>query len=262
VTLEDFNTLQANLGALQSAGLLDPHVKPAPTLSLADLMTVTHMLDTPALLLHYLHRRTHLQGSLEYSGDELELLGCYLHNGLLFGDAETNGTRLTFVGMAFEADRYMTARDENIPLIKPKRKMSRRWMAMLDRLARSQRPRRTEMAIALLDVDVPQQEALERAIKKLMKKQRCRGGDDTSDNVVVCIPAGLALTAVAAVVFTDENAMHRHAVADNAVMMAFRDPRPARCVVIGIRAADARGDYSFLSLATRAGVAPVSPYDH
>lgn len=264
VTLDDFSTIQANLSTLQDAGLLGLKVRPAPTLCLADLMTIAHILGRPALFLHYVHRRMHLQGALAYEGDELDLLGCYLRNGLLFGDGETAGAQLIFVGMSLAVDRYMTARDEQLLLTKPTRALSAWWSAMLRHLEHSRFPRSTEAALALLEVDVPDQRQLEGGLKKLMKRhRRRRHAGLPHDSVLMCIPGGLALTAVAMMVFTNDNRAQRHALAANAMSLAFRDPRPGRCVLVAMNADAPRDPYSFLTLANRGDGAPsqtFSPY--
>jgi hypothetical protein len=253
VTLENFCAIQSNLGALQAIGLIAKEVRPAPTLCLADLHTVCHILDRPSLFLHYLHRRMHLEGHFNHIADELNLLGCYLENGLLFGDAETDQRPIFFHRMLMKVHRYMMSRDEGTVLAKPTKKFTPWWVAMIELLEERQFPRWTEAVIALLDVDNRAQKELKANLKRLVRRHRFDNGRRPYQNAMIYIHGGLALTAAVVVVTTKTNDERRCDIASNVMASAFKDPRPSRCVLIGVNADAPQHPYNFLMVSDRWG---------
>ena len=250
VTLEDFSTIQSNIGKLQALGLVSKNVAPVPTLCLADLHTLVEILDTPVLFLHYLHRRMHLEGKFSHEADELDLLGTYLMTGLLLGCKETDGTRVTFYRMSEKIDRYMMSLSEGIRTEKPRRRLDDPWAGILERVLHVRSHRWPEIAIMLLDVDDRGQKALARGIRALVKKHRYQK-TAPHQNILVFLPDGVGLSAIAAVVLSQENIAHRHEVAMAAARTAFEDPRPTRCLVLVYEANAPTFPYNQMMLADR-----------
>ena len=250
VTLEDFWTLQSDLGELQRVGLVSKNVEPVPTIGLTDLDTLCEVLDHPSFLLHYLHRRSQLEGKFSHDSDELDLLGSYSMNGLLFGDMETNGSRIVFHQMSDAVDRYMTGLSEGITLSKPARQMSDWWRKILDRVETRRRPRWVETAIAVLDIDDLGQKLIERNLKKLIKKHRHQVTEPFL-NSIVFIPGGIAYAAVAILVLNDKNYSERLDRMGAVAEKVFSDPRPQRCVVIGFNSDRPTHPYNFIGMVDR-----------
>ena len=250
VTLEDFSTIQSDIGKLQALGLVSKDVAPVPTLCLADLHTLVEILDTPMMFLHYLHRRMHLEGKFSHEADELDLLGTYQMNGLLFGCKETNGTRITFYRMSEKIDRYMMSLSEGIRVEKPRRRLDGPWAGILERVLQVRSHRWPEIAIMLLDVDDRGQKALARDIRALVKKHRYQKTTPYL-NILVYLPDGVGLSAIAAVVLRKETIAHRQEVAMAAARRSFEDPRPTRCLVLVYDANAPTFPYNQLMLADR-----------
>ena len=250
VTLEDFWTLQSDLGELQRIGLVSRNVEPVPTIGLTDLDTMCEVLDHPSLLLHYLHRRSQLEGKFSHDSDELDLLGGYSMNGLLFGDMETNGSRIVFHRMSDSVDRYMTALSEGITLRKPTRQMSDWWRKILDRIEARKLPRWVETAIAVLDIDNHGQKLLERNLKNLIKKHRHQVTKPFLDSIIF-IPSGIAYSAVALLVLNDKNYSERVDRSSAVAEGVFSDPRPQRCIVIGFNSDRPLHPYNFIWMVDR-----------
>lgn len=250
VTLEDFWTLQSDLGELQRVGLLSPEVAPAPAIGLTGLDTLCEVLDHPSVLLHYFHRRAQLEGRFSHDSDELDLLGCYAMNGLLFGNMETNGSRIIFHGMADAVDRYMTALSEGITLPKPTRQLSTWWRQILERVELHKRPRWVEAAIAVLDIDDDGQKIIERNLKRLMKKHGRQATKPYLDSIVF-IPGGIAYAAVAVLVLNDKNYADRQNKSNAVAERVFSDPRPQRCIVIGFNSDRPLQPYNFIWMVDR-----------
>ncbi len=250
ITLEDFSTIQSDIGKLQTLGLVSKDVTPVPTLCLADLHTLVEILDVPVVFLHYLHRRMHLEGKLLHDSDELDLLGTYLMNGLLFGEKETDGTRITFHRMSEKIDLYMMSLSEGIRIMKPRRVTAEPWARILERVLQVRSHRWPEIAIMLLDVDDHAQKTLARNIRGLVKKHRYQR-TKPYENILIYLPDGVGLSALAVVVLHKETITHRQEVARAAAGKSFEDPRPTRCLVLVYDANAPTFPYNYLMLADR-----------
>lgn len=250
VTLEDFSTIQSDIGKLQALGLVSKDVEPVPTLCLADLHTLVEILDVPVMFLHYLHRRMHLEGKFSHDSDELDLLGTYLMNGLLFGNKETDGTRITFYRMSEKIDRYMMSLSERIHTAKPRRLLDSPWAGILERVVHVHSHRWPEIAIMLLDVDDHAQKTLARDIRGLVKRHRYQK-TTPYQNILVYLPDGISWSAITAVVLRKETIAHRQEVARAAAEKSFEDPRPTRCLVLVYDANAPTSPYNHLMLADR-----------
>jgi hypothetical protein len=250
VTLEDFWTFQSDLGELQRIGLVSQEVAPVPTIGLTDLDALCEVLDRPSLLLHYLHRRSQLEGRFSHDSDELNLLGGYMMNGLLFGDMETNGSRLVFHRMSDDVDRYLTAISEGITLRKPARQISEWWKLILDRIETRKLPRWVETAIAVLDIDHDGQKRIEKNLKKLIKKHQHQITDPYL-NAIFFLPGGIAYAAVVVLVLNDKNYSERADKSGAVAEKVFEDPRPQICVVIGFNSDRLLQPYNFMRVIDR-----------
>ncbi len=250
ITLEDFSTIQSDIGKLQALGLISKDVEPMPTLCLADLHTLVEILDVQVMFLHYLHRRMHLEGKFSHDSDELDLLGTYLMNGLLFGEKETDGTRITFYRMSEKIDRYMMSLSEGIHTAKPRRLLDGPWAGILERVLHVRSHRWPEIAIMLLDVDDRAQKTLARDIRELVKRHRYQK-TTPYQNILVYLPDGIGRSAITAVVLRKETIAHRQEAARAAAEKSFEDPRPTRCLVLVYDANAPTFPYNHLMLADR-----------
>jgi hypothetical protein len=127
---------------------------PAWALSLGDLDVVTQICNSPAKLLHYLRRRLMLElGDISIHGDEMDLLGFYIDQGLWLKGKEFDG--MDFVGVSGFSDpideyifrRYMNGDD--IP--PPKTIRPDGFDEIASAIERLPMSHRTDCAITLLD---------------------------------------------------------------------------------------------------------------
>ena len=126
VSLENFASLQANLNSFDETGWLPEVFEPCPTMTLADFETVFDFLEHPVQIIHYLQRRTELEGKVSFKGDELDFLGLYCDT--LLADEELSFDELDKViisGMSKPLDKYYISRDQGINIPKPTPKTSR-----------------------------------------------------------------------------------------------------------------------------------------
>lgn len=250
VTLEQFWTLQSDLGGLQRIGLVSRDVVPAPAIGLTELDTLCEVLDQPSMLIHYLHRRSQLEGRFSHGSDELDLIGSYLMNGLLFGDMENNGSRIVFHRMSSAVDRYMNALSEEVDIAKPARKLSIWWRQIIERVEMRRFPRWVEAVIALLDIDDHGQKLIERNLSVMMKKNRCKNNKPYTDSIIF-IPGGIAYTAIGVLVLNDKNYSERQDRSSAVAEKIFADPRPQRCVVMGFNSDRPLQPYNFILIIDR-----------
>ncbi len=250
VTLEDFWTLQSDLGELQRIGLVSRDVEPVPTIGLTTLDTLCEVLDRPSFLLHYFHRRSQLEGNFSHDSDELDLLGSYLMNGLLFGDMETNGSRIVFRHMSNVVDSYMSGLSEGIVLPKPTRHMSEWWRLIMARLEARKLSRWVESTTGVLDIDNHGQELIEKNLKKLLKEHRYRNTNQSLYSIVY-IPGGIAYAAMAILVLNENNYSERHDRVRSIAEKVFTDPRPQTCIVLGFNLENSIFPYNFVYMIAR-----------
>src|SRR4029450_3203580 len=81
-----------------------------PTMILGNLKAEFEILETRTEKIHYLQRRQVIQTTINYFGDEIDLLGLYLANGFDVGSIEGGEVDLTITGMSSPIDEFFEAR--------------------------------------------------------------------------------------------------------------------------------------------------------
>jgi len=167
VTLEDFAVLQTNIRLAQAVGWVPNGHQLPPTMILADLRAVFDILGTKAEKIHYLQRRQTIQRTLNYVGDEMDLLGIYLANGFDLGDVEGSDASIVITGMSASVDEFFDAKANGITRVRPERKLTRWWRDICLKFEERDFEGWTEAATMLLDVghdvDFPQDRRHRRA---------------------------------------------------------------------------------------------------
>jgi len=172
VTLDDLSVLSAAEGELKRVGWVPLDHQLAPTVTIADLLCVTDILDKPLLMLHYFAERTHIQKAFNLLGDELDFLGLYLETGFNLG-APDEKVLFSPSGMSGPIDRYYTSRDASIPQLKPRPKLTSLFTRIIDRLNDRRPPGWTTAGLYLLSAASPaEQRRLEHSLDKLRKMVR------------------------------------------------------------------------------------------
>lgn len=122
VTLDDFSVLSSAEADFKEIGWVPADHQLAPTITIADLICISDILDHPLTYLHYLGERIYLQKSFSLFGDELDFLGLYLITGFNIAGLREEDCIFSASGMSEPLDRYYISRDAGIPL--PKRNLS------------------------------------------------------------------------------------------------------------------------------------------
>lgn len=128
---------------------------PAWAVSLGDLDIVSEICHSPARLLQYLRRRMLLEaGTIRVHGDEMDLLGFFLTQGLWMEDEEFVGTNLLAIsGFSGQIDEYVFRRwDCNQDVVKPAVARPDGFYALVEGIEGLGQLHRTDCAITILDV--------------------------------------------------------------------------------------------------------------
>ncbi len=124
------------------------------SLSLVDLNVLTEILTEPAHFLHFATRRLAIEhASREIIGDELDLLGFYLAQGLYFDlpEFEKNNS-VTLAGMSHTIDEYMFKKHTlGDSVAKPSTPMPPGFEELITGISASGAAYRVDVAMALLD---------------------------------------------------------------------------------------------------------------
>jgi hypothetical protein len=113
VTLTPFQDLTTRFSNHPELGLFKGDDYPW-SVSLGSLDVLTMFLASPARFLHYLARRLDIEKTpFIVSGDEMDLLGYYIAQGMYFSAKELKGLNaLSITGLSSDIDRYMFERFE------------------------------------------------------------------------------------------------------------------------------------------------------
>ena len=249
VTLEDFGNIISNLSILKDAGLFEEDFPIAPTMTLADLETILDLLQTPSEIIHYLLRRCVLEEKkMSLMGDELDMLGLYLENGLNIRSVEDEDIKLQLVGMSKSIDQYYEAKDQGINRKKPSLKSTTWWKDIRHRIEEKAPKRWLDAVLALLDFPVDEQDRAEKAfkqIKKRVKRDWMRAGHINS---VTLIPSKKKSNAIALLAYRERHKDKRYKFMENIASKVFAESNAKICLVIGVNIDREEYPYSVLGV--------------
>lgn len=249
VTLEDFGNIISNLFILRDAGLFEEDFPIAPTMTLADVETILDLLQTPSEIIHYLLRRCILEGKkMSLMGDELDMLGLYLENGLNMRSVEDEDMKLQLIGMSKSIDQYYEAKDQGINRKKPSLKSTTWWRDIRHRIEKKAPMRWLDAAIALLDFPVDEQNRAEKAFKKIKKKVKKSWMRAGHINSVILIPSKQKSNAIALLAYRQRHKDKRHEFMENIAKKIFAERDAKICLVIGVNIDREEYPYSVLGV--------------
>jgi len=130
------------------------------------------MLEHPSELLHYILRRSQLEGNQFLVGDETDLLGFYLLTGFNLGSAEfdTEMQKMRLIGLSDKIDTYHYILEAGKASEKPRVRRTEWWEALLTTIEDRAGPRWTELGIALCNVAYEEQQEFEQALKSCARQ--------------------------------------------------------------------------------------------
>lgn len=155
VTLDDFSALSSAQADLRRSGWLPEETILPPTMQLAELRTVAHILDDPAYFLNYLSSRAAIQGGKSVFGFELDLLGAYLQSGLDLPEIVDGTHKGVFRNMSLAIDRYFMSKEAGYEAEKPRPLVDPYIEEVLARFRKLATPGWMVKSLALLDAIPP-----------------------------------------------------------------------------------------------------------
>ena len=231
VSLEDFGSIQSNSAQLRETGWLPDDFEPCPTMTLADFETLFDLLEHPVQIIHYLEARQEFENSIEFMGDELDLMGLYTTTLFNVGDIEKDD-KFWVTGLSSPLDAYYNARDAGVSIPKPQPKISPLFSEILKQLEERRPLRWTEIGVILNRVSPDDQRKLSKAVEVLKKNVRENWMKDSYENMVDYIPPKASKYAIAYVMFNDNTAAKRNAFIHGAASNAFKTEHVQQCLVI------------------------------
>jgi hypothetical protein len=118
VTFENLGFISANISRCVEAGLLKQH-RLVPSLALSDFEVCVELLESQSHRIHYFARRAEIEQTMEYFGDESDLLAFYLKTGFSVGDWEDGGMVMNLGLMSKELDPYFVAKADGVEIPNP-----------------------------------------------------------------------------------------------------------------------------------------------
>jgi len=155
---------------LREAGMVSKDLQPAATFHLHGLEHIVEILDRPAFLFHYLHRRAEIEAAIDLISTEENLLAMYLATGFDLGEIEGAESKVLAVStMAGELDPYFWGEELDRPIPKPKRRLTKWWEDILLCMERHAIFGWMESSYCLLSVGYERQKRFEQGVKKMLK---------------------------------------------------------------------------------------------
>ena len=253
VTLEDFATIQTNLGELRRTGWLPDDHTLAPCMLLTDLEIVFDILEPAGQKLHYLRRRTELATHMVTMGDEIDHLGLYLANGFNIGESEFGGVALHLVEMSKEIDDFCVARAEGVKVRKPRLRLSKWWSDICASVEQRAFHRWTDVYNILLTLAPEEQEEAEKMFTRIKTNVRANSKDPLHQCSVVVIPTPSKTSALALYAFRDADSDKRRERMESVALKTFDHPNVARCLVLAVNIDRGVYPYATLAVVSRGG---------
>lgn len=176
-TLDELNALAVASTAVAALGVeLDRDAAPA-VFSVYGLTEACRVLDTPWMLLHYLHRRRETSRRVElFALEELDVVMFHLRQNLFFDDAPEGSP--VWIGIetdALDAWDYYRRGSRMTPAPKPTQRAPLHLRRLLDGLSRRRPPGWVEIVFHLLDFDHIARDEVSRMVgdaRRLMRQDR------------------------------------------------------------------------------------------
>lgn len=242
VSLEDFAMLHSNPRLLT-----EDEQKILPfTSTIADLMVVFEILE-PWQVLHYLTRRESVQKRVDFIGDEIDLIGLYLHTGFFLAEAEMQNYTIVANGLSDRIDNFYSG-----DVDKPRREFGAWFEQLIGQILERKFSGWAQLLNYLLDLDVDQQKTVERWFFKVQRKLKNKSADITNfDYALTLIPHGNQRCAYAFAAFRPMDYDNRHKICEDAVSFAFEDSDHEMCAMIALNTEHSRKSYSLAGLYSR-----------
>ncbi len=248
VTLEDFAVLQANLHMAKEAGWIPQDHPLAACMLLADLEIVFDVLEMTAQKIHYIKRRSELEASMNYVGDEIDLLGFYLVSGFNIGEAEFNGQHFNLGMMSQKIDEYYNALDEGIQRTKPQFKLTQLWKDICRKLEERNFHQWSDVANIILSFSFSEQKKAEKLFNKIKKNVLKNWQQEGHICSAIMTPNLHRSDALALYAYRMIDIYLRNRRMENIASRIFENHHVQRCAILGVNIDKEHYPYSTLAV--------------
>ncbi len=249
VSLEDFATLQTNLRLFNDTGWIPDDFVPCPSMNLADFETLFDFLEHPVQIIHYLLRRSELEGKYNFMGDELDYMGLYISTLLNVGNMVSDKeAEISISGMSHPLDIYYMSKDQGIIIEKPHPWTSPFFKKIFRKLEERATPRWTEIGCILNRFPLDDQRKIVKYIKDLSRIVQRTWQFEGHKNIVVYSPPESSEFALAIVLFKNENRDKQYEFINHASVMGLEPEHVAYCLVIAINIDNNDLPYHYIAL--------------
>lgn len=172
VTLSHLGGMTNNLKMLIKAGVSNKKIEElASSVSLTDLMVVFDLLPLAADKVHYLQRRREIDFSIEYFGDEMDLLAWYFDTGFNLSQ-EAKQTAFVLTLKSKELDHYIIGKAKGEAVAKPLLKRIKWWNDILLQIEARMKENWLRNSFILLNFPEDLQKEFEKEIKEVVKRMQ------------------------------------------------------------------------------------------
>lgn len=235
VTLDILANVQARWTDLRSGGFIPEGADLGVTMSLTDLELVFELFDTACEKFHYLARRFEFERNASYMADETDLLAFYIDNGFNIGDAEYNGTPLFIYGISEQLDPYFMRAWTGDKAAKPRRRYTKWWQRIINRMEDKPIARWSEIGYMLLNLSYEEQEFFEKQFRRVQREVKTnRSAPDPGRAYVMLSGAGQRMNAVVGLAYKGVTKEQRHNMLLEGALPAFQKAKVKKALVIGV----------------------------
>lgn len=231
VTLDDLATLQSQVPELQESDLINPDLAVAPTFLISDIEMVFDILENESMRFHYLVRRAEIQRILLHA-HEAEWLQFYLNSGFNIGEVEGGELRFQFPFGSELIDQHYHLEEFGISRRKPKPKISKLWVSILNFIEERRFDGWTEYVYILLSLSIEEQDEIIRELTRMRKNVPRFHQDPDHKNTLCRIPRTSSTDALAFLVVVEANYSRRTTMMEHVAATIFENNHINRCLVI------------------------------
>ncbi|PJZ58458.1 hypothetical protein CH367_07870 [Leptospira barantonii] len=251
VSLEDFATLQSNIGNLKATEWMPSSIELCPTLNLADFETVFDFLDHPVHIIHYFERRTELllDEKVNITGDELDYLGFY--SGTLFSYGyinEDSKDNLNITMMSSPIDHYYSSKDAGIDVPKPGPQICEIFKNILIKLEERSTPGWTVLGVALSRYSPTDQEKITNFITHMKLKISNNWDAEDLQNFLIFAPPYGSEYGLAFVLYSDSTIHRKYEFIESAESQVFNNSYAKYALIIAKNIDDNESPYNYIAV--------------
>ena len=250
ITLEDFATIQSNLGLVRQTGWIPEGHVLAPCMTLSDLSVIIEILKYPGRILYYLSLRAQIEESFRYTGDELDLLGLFLTSDVNSCISASTEAHLFLSGMSKEVDEFYVSQSAGISAKKPVLRQTKLFYDIEKKISSSMQQGWIECLDIILGCSYREQEKLLKMFSWVKKNVRKHRNDPDHHCSVVLGPYGLRRNGLIFYGFHSSDSETRHDRISKLADNFFSEIDSKLCLIIGFRINADDYPYSILALAS------------